>query len=65
MDPPSPDPLLEQPKKPPRYLSEIQRIDRIETAQHDRLKPSKRDTIPTTKDPNMLQAFIEDDIAQC
>jgi hypothetical protein len=63
-DLPSPDPLIEQPKKPPRYLSEIQRIDRIETTQHDRLKPSKRDNPHTRKDPNALQSFNEDDIAQ-
>jgi Reverse transcriptase (RNA-dependent DNA polymerase) len=63
-DLPSPDPLIEQPKKPPRYLSKIQRIDRIETTQHDRLKPSKRDTTPTRKDSNALQSFNEDDIAQ-
>jgi hypothetical protein len=63
-DPPSPDPLIEQPKNPPRYLSEIQRIDRIETTQHDRLKPPKRDNPHTRKDPNALQSFNEDDIAQ-
>jgi hypothetical protein len=57
-------PLIEQPKKPPRYLSEIQRNNCIETTQHDRLKPSKRDNPHTRKDPNALQFFNEDDIAQ-
>jgi Reverse transcriptase (RNA-dependent DNA polymerase) len=63
-DPPSSDPHLEQPKKPPRIISEIQRINRDETTQHDRFKPAHRDTTRSRKDPNALQAFDEDNIAQ-
>jgi hypothetical protein len=41
VDPPPSDHPPAQPLIPPRYVSDIQRIDRKET-QHDRLKPSLR-----------------------
>jgi hypothetical protein len=59
--PPSSDPPLEQPKK---IISEIQRINRDETTQHDRFKAAHRSTTRYRKDPNALQAFDEDNIAQ-
>ena len=64
LGPLSPDPPIAAPKKPPRYVSEIQRIDRIETSQHDRVKPSLRDSSLPRKGRNALQAFDPDEVAQ-
>jgi hypothetical protein len=56
--PPAP-PLI-----PPRYVSDIQRIDRQETTQHDRLKPSLREQPRSDTGHNDLQHFNPDEVAQ-
>ena len=67
-DTPRVDPLPsdhppEQPLIPPRNVSSIQRIDRQETSQHDRLKPSLREQPRPGPGHNDLQQFNPDEVA--
>jgi hypothetical protein len=64
VDPPPSDHPPAQPLIPPRYVSDIQRIDRKETTQHDRLKPSLREEPRSSTKPTALQHFNPDEVAQ-
>ena len=64
VDPPPSDHPPAQPLIPPRYVSDIQRIDRKETTQHDRLKPSLREEPRSLTKPTDLQHFDPDEVAR-